>query len=114
MISYLESFERINFFGEDAEDVLSAGRPHTPVGGGTFPTHVPPVAASGVCATLKQSVFYDIHSDKFDLSYFLCHFILLQNHYCHYFGYVIPHLCVLPKTMFLEGGRRLCSTEFGL
>lgn len=48
MIRYLESFERINFFGEDAEDVLSAGRPHTPVGGGTFPTHVPSVTASGV------------------------------------------------------------------
>ena len=45
--SYLESFERINFFGEDAEDVLSAGRPHTPVGGGSFSTHIPTVAAAG-------------------------------------------------------------------
>ena len=49
----MESFERINFFGEDAEDVLSAGRPHTPVGGGTLSTHVPSVAASGVYTTLK-------------------------------------------------------------
>lgn len=56
MVSYLESFERINFFGEDAEDVLSAGRPHTPVGGGTFPTHVPSVAASGVYTTLKHTL----------------------------------------------------------
>ena len=55
MTSYLESFERINFFGEDAEDVLSAGRPHTPVGGGAFPTHVPSVAASGVYTTLKHN-----------------------------------------------------------
>lgn len=54
MISYLESFERINFFGEDAEDVLSAGRPHTPVGGGTFPTHVPSVATSGMNTNLKH------------------------------------------------------------
>ena len=45
--SYLESFERINFFGEDAEDVLSAGRPHPPVGGGSFSTHIPTVAAAG-------------------------------------------------------------------
>lgn len=58
MTSYLESFERINFFGEDAEDVLSAGRPHTPVGGGTFPTHVPSVAASGMYTTLKHTVYY--------------------------------------------------------
>ncbi|XP_020901773.1 AT-rich interactive domain-containing protein 2-like [Exaiptasia diaphana] len=28
---YLETFERINFFGEDAEDVMSGSRPHTPV-----------------------------------------------------------------------------------
>ena len=30
---YLEAFERINFFGEDAEDVLVSqnARPHTPV-----------------------------------------------------------------------------------
>lgn len=47
LYSYLESFERINFFGEDAEDVLAAGRPHTPVGGGTFPTHIPSVATTG-------------------------------------------------------------------
>lgn len=79
MISYLESFERINFFGEDAEDVLSAGRPHTPVGGGTFPTHVPSVAASGVCATLKESVFYDIHSDQVDLSYFFMSFHFISK-----------------------------------
>lgn len=46
--SYLESFERINFFGEDAEDVLSAGRPHTPVGVGTLPTHVPSITTSGM------------------------------------------------------------------
>lgn len=57
IISYLESFERINFFGEDAEDVLSAGRPHTPVGGGAFPTHVPSVAASGVYTTPKHTLY---------------------------------------------------------
>ena len=28
---YLETYERINFFGEDAEDVMSGSRPHTPV-----------------------------------------------------------------------------------
>ncbi|XP_031562325.1 AT-rich interactive domain-containing protein 2-like [Actinia tenebrosa] len=28
---YLETYERINFFGEDVEDVMSSGRPHTPV-----------------------------------------------------------------------------------
>lgn len=53
----MESFERINFFGEDAEDVLSAGRPHTPVGGGAFPTHVPSVAASGVYTTPKDTLY---------------------------------------------------------
>jgi len=47
----LEKFERINFFGEDAEDVLTAGRPHTPVGGGTFPTHAPSVTATGLSLT---------------------------------------------------------------
>ena len=40
---YLESFERINFLGEDVEDVLNSSRPHTPVASfitttsGTFP-----------------------------------------------------------------------------
>ena len=48
----MEKFERINFFGEDAEDVLTAGRPHTPVGGGgTFPTHAPSVTATGLSLT---------------------------------------------------------------
>ncbi|EDO39168.1 predicted protein, partial [Nematostella vectensis] len=28
---YLEAYERINFFGEDAEDVLASGRPNTPI-----------------------------------------------------------------------------------
>lgn len=63
MVSYLESFERINFFGEDAEDVLSAGRPHTPVGGGTFPTHVPSVATSGMYTKPET---YSVQDDAAD------------------------------------------------
>lgn len=65
---YLESFERINFFGEDAEDVLSAGRPHTPVGGGAFPTHVPSVAASDYISVISTSKDPTRNFDKLVLS----------------------------------------------
>ncbi|KAL9984999.1 hypothetical protein ACROYT_G007350 [Oculina patagonica] len=65
---YLESFERINFFGEDAEDVLSAGRPHTPVGGGTFPTHVPSVATSDYISVISTSKDPTRNFDKLVLS----------------------------------------------
>ena len=57
VLRYLESFERINFSGEDAEDVLSAGRPHTPVGGGTFPAHVPSVITSGMWLNKHRTPF---------------------------------------------------------
>ena len=35
---YLETFERINFLGEDVEDVLTSGRPHTPVSSFILPS----------------------------------------------------------------------------
>ena len=50
--SYLEKFERINFFGEDAEDVLTVGRPHTPVGVGTFQAHTPSITKAGLLVLL--------------------------------------------------------------
>lgn len=65
---YLESFERINFFGEDAEDVLAAGRPHTPVGGGTSTQHVPLVATADYISVISTSKDPKRNFDKLVLS----------------------------------------------
>lgn len=65
---YLEKFERINFFGEDAEDVLTVGRPHTPVGVGTFQAHTPSITKADFVSVISSTKDPSRNFDKLVLS----------------------------------------------
>lgn len=54
----MESFERINFFGEDVEDVFLVGRFYILVGGGVFLIYVFLVVVLGVYIILKYILYF--------------------------------------------------------
>lgn len=54
----MESFERINFFGEDVEDVFLVGRFYILVGGGVFSIYVFLVVVLGVYIISKYILYF--------------------------------------------------------